>query len=129
MLIMGSITLRSLHSMAHVDNAPRAHTGCQAHHHATTEHDEILGHIAQHHAPHDEDEQDHHSDTPPTQHHCGICSELAATNSDAGLFFAPLVFARDNPARNVTRAQLPCAIESPKVALANPPPTIEQPRL
>ena len=128
MLILGSMSLRSLHSIAHSNSAGHANSACINQSHAANEHAQIALNIAKNEAPtHHLDDCAHHEPTshnPATEHPCGICDDLALASIDAGILLEPLVLERVNHAFEMTRAERPYAIKSPKVALANPPPTI-----
>ena len=127
-LILGSMSLRSLHSIAHSNSAGHANSACITQSHAANEHAQIALNIADNESStHHLDDCAHHEPTshnPATEHHCGICDDLAVAAIDAGLLFESLVIKRVSHALEVTRAELPCGIKSPKVALANPPPFI-----
>ena len=128
MLIMGSMSLRSLHAIGHVDHSSHNHVASMNHGDASHEHEAFARNSAQNDVAHnnadecDHDQQPAHN--PTTEHHCGICDDLAVSAIDAGLLFEPLVIKRVSHALEMTRAERPYAIKSPKVALANPPPTI-----
>ena len=128
MLIMGSMSLRSLHAIGHVDHSSHNHVASMNHGDASHEHEafacnSVQNDVALNNADEcDHDEQPAHN--PVNDDHCGICDDLAVAAVDAGLLFEPLVIKRVCHALEVTRAELPCDIKSPKVALANPPPFI-----
>ena len=128
MLIMGSMSLRSLHAIGHVDHSRHNHVASMNHGDANHEHEAFACNLTQNDVAHnhvdecDHDQQPAHN--PATEHHCGLCDDLAVGAIDAGLLFEPLVIKRVSHALEVTRAELPCDIKSPKVALANPPPFI-----
>jgi hypothetical protein len=128
MLIMGSMSLRSLHAIGHVDHSSHNHVASTDHGDVSHEHEAFACNSVQNHvAFNDADECDHDehpAHNPATYDHCGICDDLAVAAVDAGLLFEPLVIKRVHHALEVTRAELPCDIKSPKVALANPPPFI-----
>lgn len=128
MLIMGSMSLRSLHAIGHVDHSSHNHVASMNHGDAGHEHEAFACNSAQNHvALNNADECDHDEQpahNPATDDHCGICDDLAVAAVDAGLLFEPLVIKRVHHALEETRAELPCDIKSPKVALANPPPFI-----
>ena len=128
MLIMGSMSLRSLHAIGHVDHSSHNHVASMNHGDASHEHEAFACNSAQNHvALNNADECDHDEQpahNPATDDHCGICDDLAVAAIDAGLLFEPLVIKRVCHALEETRAELPCDIKSPKVALANPPPFI-----
>ena len=128
MLIVGSMSLRSLHAIGHVDHSGKNHFASMDHGDASHEHEAVACNSARNKVAHnnadecDHDEQPAHNPAP--EHHCGLCDDLAVGTIDAGLLFEPLVTKRVSHALEVTRAELPCGIKSPKVALANPPPFI-----
>jgi len=128
MLIMGSMSLRSLHAIGHVDHSRHNHVASMNHGDASHEHEAFAFNSVQNHVALnnpdecDHDEQPAHNTT--TDDRCGICDDLAVAAVDAGLLFEPLVIKRVCHTLEVTRAELPCDIKSPKVALANPPPFI-----
>ena len=128
MLIMGSMSLRSLHAIGHVDHSRDHHVASMNHGDTSHEHEAFACNLSQNDVAHnhvDECEHDQQpAHNPATEHHCGICDDLAVSAIDAGLLFEPLVIKRVSHALEVTRAELPCGIKSPKVALANPPPFI-----
>ena len=128
MLIMGSMSLRSLHAIGHVDHSSHNHVASMNHGDASHEHEAFSCNSAQNHvALNNADECDHDEQpahNPATDDHCGICDDLAVAAIDAGLLFEPLVIKLVCHALEETRAELPCDIKSPKVALANPPPFI-----
>ena len=127
-LILGSMSLRSLHSIAHSNSAGHANTACITQSHAANEHAQIALNIA------DNESSTHHLDdcahdepashNPATETDCDTCDDLALASVDAGILLEPLVLERANHAFEIGHAERPCAIKSPKVALANPPPTI-----
>ena len=128
MLIMGSMSLRSLHAIGHVDHSSHNHVASMNHGDASHEHEALACNSAQNHvALNNADECDHDEQpahNPATDDHCGICDDLAVAAIDAGFLCEPLVIKRVCQALEETRAELPCDIKSPKVALANPPPFI-----
>ena len=118
MLLAGSNSLRSLHELSHANHGSHSHL-------PSHEISAISGQNAAHFAEASGDDDcdlDVHANA--LGHHCGVCDELAAATSDAGLHFEPLVVARADQTFVPTCLGQPCAIESPRVALANPPPTI-----
>lgn len=128
MLIMGSMSLRSLHAIGHVDHSRHNHVASINYGDANHEHEAVACNSARNDVAHnhvdecDHDQQPAHNPAP--EHHCGICDDLAVAAIDAGLLFESLVIKRVSHALEVTRDELPCGIKSPKVALANPPPFI-----
>ncbi len=119
-LLAGSTALRSLHELSHAD-----HDGCPSiacSHENGVFHGKNTCNTAHHHDDCDCDHDEHSS--PLQSHHCGICDELAAAASDAGLSFVPLVMVHADPPVAWADFGRHCAIESPRVALANPPPSI-----
>ncbi|MCE9618497.1 MAG: hypothetical protein K8R92_01140 [Planctomycetes bacterium] len=117
MLLAGTSALRSMHAMSHAgqtDHASCTHAG-----------ETISGPIAGEIAACFEDSSDHHQAPNPLQsHHCGVCDELAAATNDAGLNCETMIVAQAEYARDEISIGQACDIESPRVALANPPPSI-----
>jgi hypothetical protein len=128
MLILGSMSLRSLHSIAHSNAAGHANFASINQSHAANEHAHIALNIAENDSSnnplHDCDHDEPTSHNPATETDCDTCDDLALASVDAGILLEPLVLKRANHAFEIGHAERPCAIKSPKVALANPPPTI-----
>ena len=128
MLILGSMSLRSLHSIAHSNAAGHANFASINQSHAANEHAHLALNIAENESAtnplHDCDHDEPTSHNPATETDCDTCDDLALASVDAGILLEPLVLERANHAFEMTRAERPYAIKSPKVALANPPPTI-----
>lgn len=128
MLILGSMSLRSLHSIAHSNAAGHANFASINQSHAANEHAHLALNIAENESStnplHDCDHDEPTSHNPATETDCDTCDDLALASVDAGILLEPLVLERANHAFEMTRAERPYAIKSPKVALANPPPTI-----
>jgi hypothetical protein len=116
-LLAGPGALRSLHELSHGDHANLAG--------ATSRENAVLHGTSSVFAGDDGDTNDAVDHAAPSHaHQCGLCDELAAATNDRGLNFQPLHLTTVDRPDSLACPVTPCILESPRVALANPPPVI-----